>query len=197
MNDKIKSICVFCGSSDDVDQYYLDEAFKLGVLLAEKEIRLVYGAGSTGLMGAVADGTLSCGGEVLGIVPDNLFDPKLIHNNLTKLEVSPSIHARKARMHETSDAFISLPGGFGTMDELFETITWAQINLHSKPIGLLNTKQFYDPVAQLIDHLHAQKFIYDEHKILIIKEEEPETLLERIFRFEAPDGLDRWMSREG
>ena len=144
MNDKIKSICVFCGSSDDVDQYYLDEAFKLGVLLADKEIR-----------------------------------------------------AHKARMHETADAFISLPGGIGTMDELFETITWAQINLHNKPIGLLNTKQFYDPVAQLIDHLHAQKFIYDEHKILIVKEEDPETLLERIFRFEAPDGLDRWMSREG
>ncbi len=182
MSSNIQSICVFCGSSNGLDQRYFDEAYHLGILLAEHKIQLVYGAGKSGLMGAVADGALSAGGSVLGIVPNNLFELQSTHEGLTKLEIVPTIHLRKARMHETSDAFIALPGGFGTLDELFETITWAQIGIHHKPIGLLNTRDFYSPVLQLVEHLHREKFIYDAHKVNIIKEDSPASLLEQILR---------------
>jgi uncharacterized protein (TIGR00730 family) len=180
MKQNIQSICVYCGSSNGLDQLYFDQARDLGILLAQHQIRLVYGAGKSGLMGAVADGALSAGGNVLGIVPDNLFELQSTHDGLTKLEIVPNIHLRKARMHEASDAFIALPGGFGTLDELFETITWAQIGIHHKPIGLLNTRDFYTPVMQLIEHLHREQFVYDAHKVNIIKENTPTTLLERI-----------------
>ena len=150
MKNKIQSICVFCGSSNGLDQRYFKDAYLLGTLLAKKNIQLVYGAGKSGLMGAVADGALSAGGEVFGIVPENLFELQTVHEGLTKLEIVSNIHLRKARMHEASDAFIALPGGFGTLDELFETITWAQIGIHNKPIGLLNTKDFFSPVLELI-----------------------------------------------
>jgi hypothetical protein len=180
MNPDIRSICVYCGSSNGLDQLYFNEAHRLGILLAQNRIRLVYGAGKSGLMGAVADGALSAGGNVLGIVPDNLFELQSTHDGLTKLEIVPNIHLRKARMHESSDAFIALPGGFGTLDELFETITWAQIGIHHKPIGLLNTRDFYTPVMQLVEHLHREKFVYDAHKVNIIKEDTPAALLECI-----------------
>ncbi len=180
MNTTIQSICVYCGSSNGLDHRYFEEAYHLGILLAEHHIRLVYGAGRSGLMGAVADGALSAGGNVLGIVPDNLFELQSVHEGLTTLEVVANIHLRKARMHETSDAFIALPGGFGTLDELFETITWAQIGIHHKPIGLLNTRDFYTPVMQLVEHLHREKFIYDAFKVNLIKEDTPSALLARI-----------------
>jgi len=180
MSNHIQSICVFCGSSNGLDQQYFDDAYQMGVQLAEHKIQLIYGAGRSGLMGAVADGALSAGGKVLGIVPDNLFELQTVHEGLTKLEVVANIHLRKARMHETSDAFIALPGGFGTLDELFETITWAQIGIHNKPICLLNTRDFYNPVMALVEHLLREKFVYDAHKVNIIKENTPAALLARI-----------------
>lgn len=180
MKNKIQSICVFCGSSNGLDQRYFKDAYQMGALLAKNNIQLVYGAGKSGLMGAVADGALSAGGEVFGIVPENLFELQTVHEGLTKLEIVSNIHLRKARMHETSDAFIALPGGFGTLDELFETITWAQIGIHNKPIGLLNTKDFFSPVLQLVEHLHQEKFIYDANKVNLFKEDTPAALLAHI-----------------
>ena len=142
MNSKIRSICVYCGSADGLDNDYYKNAYQLGELLAKEDITLVYGAGKTGLMGAVADGVLNHYGKVIGVVPELLNEPQLIHANLTKLEVLPDMHQRKARMSELADAYIALPGGFGTFDELFETLTWAQIGIHNKPIGLLNINHY-------------------------------------------------------
>lgn len=196
MNEQIKSVCVFCGSAQGLDRLYYDEAFKLGVLLAEKNMRLIFGAGKTGLMGAVADGILSCGGSAVGIIPKDVFQPQEIHDHLTKLEVVPNIQLRKARMYEYADAFIALPGGFGTLDELFETLTWAQIGFHNKPIGLLNTKNYYDPLITLIDHLHREKFIYDEHKVLLFKENDPEQLLTHLFNGHNSEEFKQLLSKD-
>jgi len=130
-----KSICVYCGSADGLADGYLAAARELGQILADRGIELVYGAGKTGLMGAVADGVLNAGGKVIGVVSENLNQPQLMHTGLTRLEVVADIHQRKARMSQLAEAFIALPGGYGTLDELFETLTWAQIGLHTKPVG--------------------------------------------------------------
>jgi uncharacterized protein (TIGR00730 family) len=125
-----------------------------------------------------------------------LNEPQLIHANLTKLEVLPDIHQRKARMIELADAFIALPGGFGTFDELFENLTWAQIGIHHKPIGLLNVSHYFDPLLSMVEHALQENFIYDEHKILLLSEADPVLLLEKIIKFKTPEGLNRWISRE-
>jgi uncharacterized protein (TIGR00730 family) len=198
LNNKlnIKSLCVYCGSADGVKQDYYDAAFETGKILAENDITLIYGAGKTGLMGAVADGVLQNNGFVTGIVPKNLNEPQLIHANLTRLEVVDNIHLRKARMSELAEAFIALPGGFGTFDELFETLTWAQIGLHKKPIGLLNTLEYFNPLINMVNHALCENFIYAEHKILMVSDPDPIMLLEKLFSFIPPTGLDRWVSRE-
>ena len=196
MIGSIKSICVYCGSADGLKKDYYDAAYALGNLLARNNIKLIYGAGKTGLMGAVANGVLDHNGEVFGIVPTLLNGPQLIHANLTKLEVLPDIQQRKARMSELADAFIALPGGFGTFDELFETLTWAQIGIHNKPIGLLNTNQYFDPLLKLIEHALQEKFIYAEHKILLVHDPDPDILLDKIFKFQQPDGLEKWIQRD-
>ena len=134
----MKKVCVYCGSSDKIPQVFLDAARSLGATLASRGMTLVYGAGSTGLMGAVADGALQAGGEVWGVIPRMFDTPQLSHKGLTRFEVVDNMHLRKARLVEISDGFIALPGGFGTFEELFEVLTWAQIGLHRKPIGLLN-----------------------------------------------------------
>src|SRR5512133_1498708 len=148
----IKTVCVYCGSADGLNDVYLSAAFQTGQELANAGLRLVYGAGKTGLMGAVAEGVLQSGGEVTGVVPSYLNTPPLVHAGLTKLEVVETIHLRKARMMELADAIIALPGGYGTFEELFEALTWAQIGLHHKPIGLLNTLHYFDPLIALCQH---------------------------------------------
>lgn len=190
-----KSICVYCGSADGLDQIYLDAARILGGLLANRGIELVYGAGKTGLMGAVADGVLAAGGRVTGVVPENLNQPQLIHSSLSLLEVVPDIHARKARMTQLANAFIALPGGYGTLDELFETLTWAQIGLHTKPVGLLNTGGYFSPLLDMIERARSEKFIYDEHRDLLVSSSDPSDLLSRLEQFKIPSGLERWVSR--
>lgn len=190
-----KSICVYCGSADGLRDEYYQAAFKMGQVLAQEKITLVYGAGKTGLMGAVANGALEAGGAVIGVVPENLNESQLIHAQLTALEVVADIQLRKARMSQLADAFIALPGGFGTFDELFETLTWAQIGLHSKPIGLLNTLGYYDPLIKLVDHALAENFIYDEHKVLLVSENDPKGLLDCLQTYEAPKNLHRWITR--
>ncbi|MBW6471807.1 MAG: TIGR00730 family Rossman fold protein [Anaerolineaceae bacterium] len=196
MTKTVKSICVYCGSADGLKKEYYDAAYYLGQLLANQNITLVYGAGKTGLMGAVANGVLDNNGKVIGVVPVLLNEPQLIHENLTELVVLPDIHQRKARMSELADAFIALPGGFGTFDELFETLTWAQIGIHQKPIGLLNVNHYFEPLLSMVEHALKENFIYAEHKVLLINDAEPLHLLEKITRYQQPEGLKRWISRE-
>lgn len=192
----MKRICVYCGSSDKLHQDYLAAAFQMGSLLTARNLEIVYGAGSTGSMGALADGALQAGGTVIGVIPDYFNTPALAHQNLTNLEVVDSIHERKARMIELADAFIALPGGFGTFEELFEALTWAQIGLHSKPVGLLNTRHYFDPLLAMVKHAQTEGFIYDEHRALFTCEEKPSDLLSAMETHNHPEGLERWMTRE-
>ena len=193
----MKSICVFCGSSDSVHADYLAGAHKMGVTLARRGIRLVYGGGKTGLMGAVANGVLEAGGEVIGVIIPSMNTPALAHLGITRMEVTPTMHARKARMHELSDAFIALPGGYGTFDELFEAITWAQTGAHEKPIGLLNLRDYYIPLLAAIDHAVKEGFVFKEHRDSLCYESEPEALLDALAKYEHDDeAVKRWM-REG
>jgi uncharacterized protein (TIGR00730 family) len=196
MNQSFHSICVYCGSADHVHPDYYEAAVEMGALLARAGVRLVYGAGKTGLMGAVADGALAAGGKVVGVVPENLNTPQLIHAGLTQLEVVSDIHARKARMSALADAFITLPGGYGTLDELFETLTWAQIGLHHKPVGLLNTRNYFDPLLGVIQKAQSEGFIYAEHRMLLVHAGTPSALLNLLQQFEHPENLDRWVNRE-
>ena len=192
----MKRICVYCGSSDKLHQDYLAAAYQMGSLLTAHNLEIVYGAGSTGSMGALADGALQAGGTVIGVIPDYFNTPALAHQNLTNLEVVDSIHERKARMIELADAFIALPGGFGTFEELFEALTWAQIGLHSKPVGLLNTRHYFDPLLAMVKHAQTEGFIYDEHRALFTCEEKPSDLLSAMETHNHPEGLSRWMTRE-
>lgn len=192
----MKRICVYCGSSDRVSQNYLDAAYHLGGILTARGITLVYGAGSTGVMGAVANGVLESGGEVWGVMPRMFDNPQLAHVGLTRYEVVDNIHLRKARMIELSDGFIALPGGFGTFEELFEVITWAQIGLHRKPIGLLNTGGYYDPLIAMVARADQEGFIYSEHRQLFTCHADPSDLLEAMLNHKLPDGLERWVERD-
>ncbi len=196
MLEKIQSICVYCGSADDLDPIYLGAAAEIGALLAQHHLRLVYGAGKTGMMGALADSALNHGGEVIGIAPEVLNTPRLMHTNLSCLEITPDFHTQKARMSLLADAFITLAGGYGTYSELFETLTWAQIGLHSKPIGLLNTNHSYDPILTMIEDAQREKFIYAEHQRLLVHDCEPAALLEKVMAFRTPEGLERWVNRD-
>ncbi|NJN79492.1 MAG: TIGR00730 family Rossman fold protein [Anaerolineales bacterium] len=193
----MKSICVFCGSSDSVHTDYKTAAYNMGITLAQKEIRLVYGGGKTGLMGEVATGALSAGGEVIGVIVTSMNTPTMAYAGLTKMEVLPNMHTRKARMHELSDGFIALPGGFGTWDELFETLTWGQIGDHQKPVGLLNVKNYYAPLLSAIDHAVAEGFVFSEHRKGIVNEADPEKLLQLMEQYEHPhEAVKRWMKEE-
>jgi len=192
----LEKICVYSGSSDKIAADYLEAARRMGAMIAKDRLTIVYGAGSTGMMGALADGAIQEGGEVWGVIPEMFNTPKLAHQNLTRLEVVETIHLRKARMAEIADAFIALPGGFGTLEELFEIITWAQIGLHRKPIGLLNTKGYYDPLLDLVEHAHREGFLYSEHRHLFTHAEEPNALLTALAAHQYPDGLERWVDRE-
>lgn len=191
----LHAICVYCGSADGLSAHYLAEAARLGQVLADHQIDLVYGAGKTGMMGAVADGALRAGGKVTGVVPHHLNLPALIHANLSVLEVTPDMHTRKARMADLADGFIALPGGFGTFDELFETLTWAQIGLHQKPVGLLNISGYFDPLIHMVDHAISEGFIYPEHRGLMMHASDPALLLDQMSAFQLPDQLERWVNR--
>jgi hypothetical protein len=193
----MQSVCVYCGSSDRIGPAYLQAAFQMGKILADRSLRLVYGAGKTGLMGAVADGALAAGGEVYGVMPAMFYTPALAHQALTRLEITESMHTRKARMYELADAFIALPGGLGTYDELFETLTWAQIGLHHKPVGLLNTAGYFDPLLRMLEYARTEGMLYDEHLALYVHAREPGELLDQMAAHQPPEGLARWVDRPG
>lgn len=191
------SICVFCGSSDSVHADYLAGARTMGRVLAQRGIRLVFGGGKTGLMGAVADGALEAGGEVIGVIIPSMHTDTLAHRGLTRMDETPSMHARKARMHELAQGFIALPGGYGTFDELFEAITWSLTGAHEKPIGLLNLRNYYAPLLAAIDHAVAEGFVFREHRESLFCESDPEKLLDAMESYKHPhDAVKRWM-REG
>ena len=190
----MKSICVFCGSSDSVSAEYITAAGEMGRILAERGIRLVYGGGRTGLMGAVADGALAAGGEVLGIIVSSMNTPALAHRGLTCMEVLPDMHTRKARMYELAEGYIALPGGFGTFDELFETITLGQIGAHEKPIGLLNVKNYYVALLAAIDHAVDEGFIFREHRAALYCDADPQKLLDAMENHRHPhEAVKRWL----
>jgi len=193
----MKSICVFCGSSDAVHADYKTAAFQMGVILAERGFRLVYGGGKTGLMGQVADGVLSAGGEVIGVIIPSMNTPSLAHTGLTKLEVEPNMHGRKTRMHELSDGFIAMPGGFGTWDELFESITWSQIGVHEKPVGLLNVKEYYTHINAAMDHAVSEGFIFADHRQNVFCDPNPVKLLEMMGNYNhSTEAVKRWLKEE-
>jgi len=171
------TLCVFCGSSAGTQPAYRKLAYALGKALAARGSALVYGGGSVGLMGAVADGVMDSGGRATGVIPESLFRAEVAHQGLTALEVVSDMHARKARMATLADAFIALPGGIGTFEELFEVWTWAQLGYHDKPIGLLNVDGFYDPLLTFIDHTLEQGFIRPGCRELLRVERDIDSLL--------------------
>ena len=190
------SICIYCGSSDHISRDYLEASRTMARALQGRCNRLIYGGGSTGLMGTLADEALACGLDVLGVIPKAFDTPQLAHTELGEMMVVDTIHERKARMAEMSDAFVALPGGFGTLEELFEILTWAQIGFHHKPVGILNTKGYFDPLIDFLDHIHTEGFLYEEHRDLLILHDDPIILLEHMGSYSPPRNLDRWITRE-
>lgn len=193
----MKSICVFCGSSDTIHADYLSAARHMGRTLAESGIRLVFGGGKTGLMGAVASGVLEAGGEVIGVIIPSMNTSALAYVGLTQMDVVDGMHARKARMHELSDGYIALPGGLGTFDELFETVTWAQTGAHEKPVGLLNVRNYYGPLLAAIDHAVQEGFIFQEHRDVLFCDANPKVLLDKMEGYVYPhQAVKRWLREE-
>lgn len=179
----LTSVCVFCGASTGTNPAYREAAIALGRALAERKLTLIYGGGAVGLMGIVADAALAAGGEVIGIIPQSLKDAEVGHHGLTRLEVVDGMHARKARMAELSDAFIALPGGLGTLEEMFEVWTWGQLGYHAKPLGLMEVNDFYSKLTGFLDHLVSEGFVREPHRGMLQVSESPSELL---------DALDAW-----
>lgn len=193
----MNSICVFCGSSDAVHTEYLDAARNVGRTLAGRKLRLIYGGGRTGLMGAVAAAAQEAGGEVIGVIIPSMNTAALAREGLTRMDVVEGMHHRKARMHELSDAYIALPGGLGTLDELFETLTWAQTGAHEKAVGLLNVRDYFKPLLAALDHAVAEGFIYPEHRAALCLDSDPERLLDRLAAHVHPrEAVKRWLRQE-
>jgi len=191
----MRRVCVFCGSSQGARACYADAARALGTVLARGQIGLVYGGGRVGLMGVLADTVLAAGGEVVGVIPEAMVPKELAHEGLTVLHIVGSMHERKACMAELADAFVALPGGYGTFEEFCEIVTWAQLGLHRKPCGLLNVDGYYDRLLALFDHAVAEQFVRPAHRSLVLEERDPERLLLRLAAYRAP-ALEQWIGRE-
>lgn len=176
----LRRVCVFCASSPGSDPAITDATIALGRLLAERDIELVYGGGAVGLMGLVADTVMEAGGRVIGVIPSGLFGSEVGHQGLTSLEEVDTMHTRKARMYELSDAFIALPGGFGTLEELAETLTWNQIGILSKPVGVLDIGGFWQPLLALFDSMVDKTILKDKNRALLLDDPDPASLLDRL-----------------
>ncbi|MDA0205047.1 MAG: TIGR00730 family Rossman fold protein [Acidobacteria bacterium] len=185
-------ICVFCGSSFGRGATYKAAAETLGHLFAERNITLVYGGARVGLMGAVADAVLGAGGQVVGVIPSSMLDREIAHEGLTKLHVVGSMHERKALMANLSQAFIALPGGFGTLEEFCEILTWGQLGLHQKPVALLNVDGYYDDLLALFDKAFSEQFIRAEHRQLIIHAADPANILDQFANYQPPT-VQKWL----
>jgi uncharacterized protein (TIGR00730 family) len=192
----VQRACVFCGSSPGARPQYTEATEDLGSLLVQNGITLVYGGASVGLMGRLADTVLSEGGEAVGVIPRALVEREIAHLGLSELHVVDSMHERKALMADLSDAFVALPGGLGTLDELFEVYSWAQLGLHRKPCGLLNVEGYYQHLADFLDRAVGERFVRDEHRDMLIVEEDPATMLERLRGFDPARVTPKWIDRE-
>jgi uncharacterized protein (TIGR00730 family) len=182
----VRSVCVYCGSSPGLRPDYGDSARRLGELLAEQGIRLVYGGAHVGSMGAVADAAMRAGGHVVGVIPRQMIAMEVAHEHLSELHVVESMHERKALMAELADGFVALPGGIGTLEELAETLTWSQLGIHRKPVGLLNTAGYWDGLIEFFDHAVAEGFNSEQNRSLVLVDDEPASLLERMAGWTAP-----------
>ncbi|WP_113696170.1 TIGR00730 family Rossman fold protein [Amycolatopsis albispora] len=187
----MKRVCVFCGSSPGKGTVYTEQAAALGKLLAERGIGLVYGGASVGTMGVVADAALAAGGEVIGVIPGHLMDAEVGHHGLTELHVVATMHERKAKMAELSDGFLALPGGAGTLEELFEVWTWAQLGLHAKPLGLVDVAGYFQPLRQFVDHMVDEGFLRPQHREMVSVDPDPRVLLE-IFESHNGVAVNKW-----
>jgi uncharacterized protein (TIGR00730 family) len=192
----IHSICVYCGSSPGARPEYRTLARDLGRLLAERQIRLIYGGGKVGLMGTVADAALAGGGRVVGVMPAHLIEKEIAHRGLSELHSAGTMHERKALMAEMADAFVALPGGLGTLDEFFEAVTWSQLGLHAKPCGLLGVHGYFDPLLRFLDDAVSERFIRPEHRAAILSDDDPDRLLNRLADY-RPVHIEKWIDREG
>lgn len=190
----MKSICVFCGSSSGTDNIFEQVAYELGQTLASRDICVIYGGANVGLMGAVANGALHSNGAVIGILPHFLGDMEIAHPELTELILVDSMHERKAKMAELSDGVIALPGGFGTTEEMFEMLTWAQLGLHRKPIALLNVKGFYDPLLAFVGHMYDAGFLKQSNQEMLLAAESVEAVLTKMTDY-VPPAEGKWIRK--
>lgn len=190
----MQSICVFCGSNIGANPAYAEAARDLGRRIAGRGLRLVYGGAKVGLMGALADAALAAGGQVTGIMPIALVEKEIAHAGLTELRTVGSMHERKAMMADRSDAFLGLPGGAGTLEEVFEVWTWGQLGHHRKPVGLLNVAGFYDGLAAFLDHQMRERFVREEHRRMLTIEADPEMILDGFTSYEPPQ-VAKWIDR--
>lgn len=188
----MKSLCVYCGSSLGKSPAYLAAAKALANELVQRDIRLVYGGASVGIMGVIADTVLAGGGQAVGVIPQALVDKEVSHAGLTELFVVDSMHTRKAKMAELSDGFVALPGGFGTLEELFEVLTWSQLGFHQKPIGLLNVEGYYDHLLAFLKQSVDQQYVKPRHHELLLASDEVPQMLEQLLNFK-PVGGDKWI----
>jgi uncharacterized protein (TIGR00730 family) len=191
--EKIKSVAVYCGSSSGNNPIYEDIAYQTGRVIAEKGMRLVYGGAKVGLMGQVANGALHHDAQVIGVIPHFLKSKEIVHEELTKLFVVDSMHERKHKMYESCDAFIALPGGFGTMEELFEMLTWGQLGLHQKPIGVLNVNGFYDALLMQADKMVQEGFMKKDNRDMLLSAETIEQLFD-LFENYVPKAAPKWIN---
>lgn len=189
----MQRLCVFCGSSPGNDSTFVETAERVGGLIAQRGLELVYGGGGRGLMGAVADGALSANGKVIGIIPRGLFKREGLHDGLTRLEAVDTMHERKAMMAELSNGFLALPGGIGTMEELFEIWTWTQIGVHGKPCGILNVDGYYDGLLTFLDQMVNRGFLAQSHRDVVLVDDDPASLIERVVAHQ-PQIHERWMT---
>jgi uncharacterized protein (TIGR00730 family) len=192
----LRRVCVFCGSSPGARPAYGEAAEELGRLLVAEGIGLVYGGGQVGLMGRLADAVMAEGGEITGVMPEALVAKEIGHPGLADLRVVDSMHERKALMADLSDAFVALPGGLGTVEELFEVYTWSQLGLHSKPCALLDVDGYYDGIATFLSHAVEERFLREDHREMLIVERDPRRLIERLMRFEPAAIVPKWIDRE-
>jgi uncharacterized protein (TIGR00730 family) len=191
----VRRVCVFCGSSPGARPAYAEAAEELAALLVANGIGVVYGGGGVGLMGRLADAVLARGGEITGVIPDALVDREIGHPGVRDMRTVGSMHERKALMAELSDAFVALPGGIGTLEELVEVFTWSQLGLHRKPCGLLDVEGYYEELAAFLDHAVRERFLREEHRSTLIVEREPVALLERLRAYEPEAIQPKWIDR--
>jgi uncharacterized protein (TIGR00730 family) len=191
----MKRICVFTGSSPGLLPEYETAAIELGNELASRKYELVYGGAKVGLMGVIADAVLSRGGRVTGVIPAELASKEIAHQGLSELKVVASMHERKLVMSELSSAIVALPGGLGTLEELFEMLTWGQLGIHKKPCGILNVRGYFDQLLGFLDHAESQRFIASEHRSMLLSQSDPQALLDLIESYRPPS-VEKWLDRE-